>query len=142
VHNHGQLQIGDVLTEGEALTFKASLLRRSCSAAARLRDPMKAKQLQKACASWAKRVRCRCSSRLLDTTPLIGAVGQLQFEVVEHRLKSRIWCGCGIRTRRYPYRRAGDLPPDAAHLSEFVKANQGRLAKDVDVTMPTSPIPA
>ena len=48
IHNHGQLQIGDTLTEGEALGFKgipyfAPELFRS----ARPRDPFKAKQLQK-----------------------------------------------------------------------------------------------
>jgi len=48
VHNHGQLQIGDVLTEGEVLTFKGiPYFAPELFSRARLRDPMKAKQLQK-----------------------------------------------------------------------------------------------
>ena len=132
VHNHGQLQIGDVLTEGEALTFKGiPYFAPELFSRARLRDPMKAKQLQKGLRQLGEEGAVQVFEPLLDTAPLIGAVGQLQFEVVEHRLKSEygvdaVFERAAIHTARWV------TCPDAAHLNEFVKANQSRLARDVD----------
>ncbi len=132
VHNHGQLQIGDVLTEGEALTFKGiPYFAPELFSRARLRDPMKAKQLQKGLRQLGEEGAVQVFEPLVDTNPLIGAVGQLQFEVVEHRLKSEygvdaVFERAGIHTARWV------TCTDAAHLNEFVKANQGRLARDVD----------
>jgi peptide chain release factor 3 len=99
---------------------------------ARLRDPMKAKQLQKGLRQLGEEGAVQVFEPLIDTSnPLIGAVGQLQFEVVEHRLKSEygvdaVFERAGIQTARWV------TCPDANHLAEFVKANQSRLAKDVD----------
>jgi peptide chain release factor 3 len=48
IHNHGQLQIGDTLTEGEALGFKGiPYFAPELFRVARPRDPFKSKQLQK-----------------------------------------------------------------------------------------------
>ena len=132
VHNHGQLQIGDVLTEGEALTFKGiPYFAPELFSRARLRDPMKAKQLEKGLRQLGEEGAVQVFSPLVDNTPLIGAVGQLQFEVVEHRLKSEygvdaVFERAGIHTARWV------ACPDSAHLNEFVKANQNRLAHDAD----------
>ena len=132
VHNHGQLQIGDVLTEGEALTFKGiPYFAPELFSRARLRDPMKAKQLEKGLRQLGEEGAVQVFSPLVDNTPLIGAVGQLQFEVVEHRLKSEygvdaVFERAGIHTARWV------ACTDTAHLNEFVKANQSRLARDVD----------
>ncbi len=132
VHNHGQLQIGDVLTEGEALTFKGiPYFAPELFSRARLRDPMKAKQLEKGLRQLGEEGAVQVFMPLVDNTPLIGAVGQLQFEVVEHRLKAEygvdaVFERAGIQTARWI------TCADKAHLNEFVKANQGRLAKDVD----------
>ena len=132
VHNHGQLQIGDVLTEGEALTFKGiPYFAPELFSRARLRDPMKAKQLEKGLRQLGEEGAVQVFSPLVYNTPLIGAVGQLQFEVVEHRLKSEygvdaVFERAGIHTARWV------ACTDTAHLNEFVKANQSRLARDVD----------
>lgn len=132
VHNHGQLQIGDVLTEGEALTFKGiPYFAPELFSRARLRDPMKAKQLQKGLRQLGEEGAVQVFEPLQDSNPLIGAVGQLQFEVVEHRLKAEygvdaVFERAGIHTARWV------TCPDMHHLNEFIKANQSRLAKDVD----------
>jgi len=132
IHNHGQLQIGDVLTEGEALTFKGiPYFAPELFSRARLRDPMKAKQLQKGLHQLGEEGAVQVFEPLVDTNLLIGAVGQLQFEVVAHRLKAEygvdaMFERAGIHTARWV------TCPDQNHLNEFVKANQSRLAKDVD----------
>ncbi|MEK7261404.1 MAG: peptide chain release factor 3, partial [Pseudomonadota bacterium] len=89
IHNHGQLQIGDTLTEGEVLGFKgipyfAPELFRS----ARPRDPIKAKQLQKGLRELGEEGAIQKFEKLVGGDTLLGAVGQLQFEVVAQRLQS------------------------------------------------------
>ncbi len=133
IHNHGQLQIGDVLTEGgEAITFKGiPYFAPELFSRARLRDPMKLKQLQKGLRQLGEEGAVQVFDPLVDNTPLIGAVGQLQFEVVAHRLKAEygvdaIFESAPIYTARWV------TCADRSHLNEFVKANQARLALDVD----------
>src|SRR5690606_8469846 len=48
IHNHGQLQVGDTLTEGERLAFRGiPWFAPELFTAVRPRDPFRAKQLQK-----------------------------------------------------------------------------------------------
>jgi peptide chain release factor 3 len=132
IHNHGQLQIGDVLTEGEALVFKGiPYFAPELFSRARLKDPMKAKQLQKGLRQLGEEGAVQVFEPLADSGLLIGAVGQLQFEVVEHRLQSEygvdaIFERAGIHTARWV------TCQDKSHLNEFIKANHSRIAKDVD----------
>jgi len=108
VHNHGQLQIGDVLTEGEALTFRGiPYFAPELFSRARLRDPMKAKQLEKGLRQLGEEGAVQVFSPLVDNTPLIGAVGQLQFEVVEPPAEIGIRRGCGVSSAPASTPRAG-----------------------------------
>jgi peptide chain release factor 3 len=132
IHNHGQLQIGDVLTEGELLTYKGiPYFAPDMFSKARLRDPLKSKQLQKGLRELGEEGAIQVFAPLVDSSLLMGAVGQLQFEVVEHRLKAEygvdaVFERSGIHTARWV------TCDDAAHLAEFVRAQQMRLARDVD----------
>jgi peptide chain release factor 3 len=132
IHNHGNLQIGDVLTEGEPLVFKGiPYFAPELFSRARLRDPLKAKQLQKGLRQLGEEGAVQVFESLTDSSALLGAVGQLQFEVVEHRLKSEygvdaVFERAGITTARWV------TCDENSHLNEFMRANQARLAKDVD----------
>jgi len=132
IHNHGQLQIGDVLTEGESLSYKGiPYFAPDMFSKARLRDPLKSKQLVKGLRELGEEGAIQVFAPLVDSSLLMGAVGQLQFEVVEHRLKAEygvdaVFERSGIHTARWV------TCDDAAHLGEFVKAQQMRLARDVD----------
>ena len=132
IHNHGQLQIGDTLTEGEALQFKGiPYFAPELFSRPRLRDPLRAKQLNKGLLELGEEGAVQVFEPFADNTLLIGAVGQLQFEVVAHRLKTEYGVdatfeNAGIHTARWV------TCPDAQHLAEFTKANSLRLAKDVD----------
>lgn len=132
IHNHGNLQIGDVLTEGEALQFRGiPYFAPELFSRARLRDPLKAKQLQKGLRQLGEEGAVQVFEPMADNAALLGAVGQLQFEVVEHRLKSEygvdaVFERAGIHTARWV------TCEDGRHLEEFARANQARLAKDVD----------
>jgi len=88
LHNHGTIQIGDTFTEGENLQFTGiphfapELFRRI-----RLADPMKSKQLQKGLKQLSEEGSTQVFSPLNSADLVVGAVGQLQFDVVAYRLK-------------------------------------------------------
>ena len=88
LHNHGTIQLGDTFTAGESLQFTGiphfapELFRRI-----RLKDPMKAKQLQKGLQQLSEEGSTQVFSPLRSSDLIVGAVGQLQFDVVAFRLK-------------------------------------------------------
>jgi peptide chain release factor 3 len=132
IHNHGQLQIGDTLTGGEELWFKGiPYFAPELFSRPHLRDPLKAKQLQKGLRELGEEGAVQVFEPMFDNTPLLGAVGQLQFEVVEHRLKTEygvdaVFERAEINTARWV------TCDDARILADFTRLNQGRLARDVD----------
>ena len=87
LHNHGTIQIGDTFTEGEELQFTGvphfapELFRRI-----RLVDPMKAKQLQRGLQQLSEEGSTQVFAPITTTDLVVGAVGQLQFDVVAYRL--------------------------------------------------------
>ncbi len=88
IHNHGTISIGDSFSEGEPLAFTGipnfapELFRR-----ARLRDPLKLKQLQKGLAQLSEEGATQFFKPLMGNDLVLGAVGVLQFDVVAYRLK-------------------------------------------------------
>jgi peptide chain release factor 3 len=88
IHNHGTISIGDSFSEGEPLSFTGipnfapELFRR-----ARLRDPLKLKQLQKGLAQLSEEGATQFFRPLMSNDLILGAVGTLQFDVVAYRLK-------------------------------------------------------
>ena len=131
IHNHGQLQIGDTLTEGEALHFKGiPYFAPEMFRAARLRDPLKTKQLQKGLQELGEEGAIQVFEAI-GGQMLLGAVGQLQFEVVAQRLKDEykvdaIFETADIYTARWL------VFPDEATRRKFEKEQAMRLGNDVD----------
>jgi peptide chain release factor 3 len=88
LHNHGTIQIGDTFTQGEDLQFTGiphfapELFRRI-----RLTDPMKSKQLQRGLQQLSEEGSTQVFAPIMTTDLIVGAVGQLQFDVVSYRLK-------------------------------------------------------
>ncbi|MAT50854.1 MAG: peptide chain release factor 3 [Porticoccaceae bacterium] len=88
LHNHGTIQIGDTFTEGEDLKFTGvphfapELFRRI-----RMRDPLKAKQLHKGLQQLSEEGSTQVFFPINNNDVIVGAVGQLQFDVVAYRLK-------------------------------------------------------
>ena len=89
LHNHGSIQIGDTFTSGESMKFSGipnfapEMFRRI-----RLRDPLKAKQLQKGLIQLSEEGAVQVFRPLTSNDMIVGAVGVLQFEVVVQRLKT------------------------------------------------------
>ncbi len=132
IHNHGQLQIGDTLTEGEALGFKGiPYFAPEMFRVARPRDPFKAKQLQKGLQELGEEGAIQVFETMIGNNLLLGAVGQLQFEVVAARLAAEykvdaLYDDAGIATARWL------TYPDEKVQRDFERDRAASLATDVD----------
>ena len=130
IHNHGTIAIGDTFTEGEKLQFTGipnfapELFRR-----ARLRDPLKLKQLQKGLAQLSEEGATQFFRPLMSNDLILGAVGVLQFDVVAYRLKDEYGVDAsfepvGVTTARWVH------CDDAKKLEEFREKNAMNLSID------------
>ncbi|MDG1748309.1 MAG: peptide chain release factor 3 [Porticoccaceae bacterium] len=88
LHNHGSIQIGDTFSDGETLKFSGiphfapELFKRI-----RLKDPLKAKQLQNGIRQLSEEGSTQVFFPFRNNDIVVGAVGQLQFDVVAYRLR-------------------------------------------------------
>jgi peptide chain release factor 3 len=130
LHNHGTISIGDSFSEGEMLTFTGipnfapDLFRRVV-----LKDPMKAKQLNKGLDQLCEEGATQVYRPLTNNDIILGAVGVLQFEVVQYRLRDEYGVESAfepvqVHNARWVH---GD---DPKKFQEFVDKNEFRLAKD------------
>jgi peptide chain release factor 3 len=129
LHNHGTINIGDTFTEGEKLAFTGipnfapELFRRAV-----LKDPMKMKALAKGLSQLCEEGATQLFKPLRNNDMILGAVGQLQFEVVAFRLEDEysvncVFDGVNVYTARW-------VTGDERKIEEFrVKAYEN-LAMD------------
>src|ERR1700692_319551 len=95
LHNHGTINIGDTFTEGEDLTFTGvpnfapEMFRRAV-----LKDPLRMKALQKGLSQLCEEGATQLFKPLRNNDLILGAIGQLQFEVVAFRLQDEYSVQC------------------------------------------------
>ena len=132
IPNHGNLRIGDALTEGEELTFTGipsfapELLQK-----VRCADPLKAKHLGKALQEIAEEGGASVFKPQIGTDWIVGVVGSLQFDVLADRIRTEyeipvIFEPTTLYTARWI---KADNPAD---LKAFIDANKAALATDHD----------
>jgi len=140
IPNHGVLQLGDTLTEGESLQFTglpffAPEMFRSVEVA----DPLRTKQLRAGLTQLGEEGAIQVFRPVAGSVLLLGAVGQLQFEVVAHRLEHEYGCKARIMPARYNVARWVTCPEangGAKELQRFIDGNAHRVALDA-VDAPT-----
>ena len=140
IPNHGVLQLGDTLTEGEALQytglpFFAPEMFRSVEVA----DPLRTKQLKAGLTQLGEEGAIQVFRPVAGSVLLLGAVGQLQFEVVAHRLEHEYGCKARVLPSRFQIARWVSCPDEnggAKELARFIDANAHRVAYDA-VDAPT-----
>jgi peptide chain release factor 3 len=118
IPNHGVLQLGDTLTEGEALQFTglpffAPEMFRSVEVA----DPLKTKQLRSGLTQLGEEGAIQVFRPVAGSVLLLGAVGQLQFEVVAHRLEHEYGVQGPHHAGRY-------------HVARWVTCRRGRRRRE------------
>ena len=131
IPNHGQLRIGDALTEGEQLKFTgipsfAPELLKSVSST----DPMKGKNLEKALIQFAEEGAAKLFKPMIGSGFIVGVVGPLQFEVLASRIK--IEYGIPVRFETTQFTSARWISGPLVKLDEFSRVNKGHMAEDND----------
>ncbi|MDP3862166.1 MAG: peptide chain release factor 3 [Phaeovulum sp.] len=131
IPNHGQLRIGDALTEGEALrftgipSFAPELLQ-----GVRALDPMKAKHLDKALTQFAEEGAAKVFKPMLGSGFIVGVVGALQFEVLASRIEQEY--GLPVRFEPSHFTSARWVTGPKPEVERFVNINKGHIAQDSD----------
>jgi peptide chain release factor 3 len=130
LHNHGTIQIGDTFTQGEEMRFigiphfAPELFKR-----VRLKDPLKMKQLQKGLQQLSEEGATQLFMPLNNNDLILGAVGVLQFDVVQQRLRDEYKVECiyepvSVNTARWVY------CDDEKVFAEFKRKAAENLAVD------------
>jgi peptide chain release factor 3 len=111
LHDTGRFQIGDTFTEGEHIKFSGiPNFAPEIFCKVVLKDPMKAKQLDKGLSQLSEEGTVQLFNRYSVNEKILGAVGQLQFEVVKYRLEDEYnvladyasYPFVGVRWLRFP----------------------------------------
>ncbi|PYE84163.1 peptide chain release factor 3 [Pseudoroseicyclus aestuarii] len=134
IPNHGQLRIGDTLTEGEAIrvsgipSFAPELLQ-NCRAG----DPMKAKHLDKALSQFAEEGAAKVFKPAIGSGFVVGVVGQLQFEVLASRIEMEY--GLPVRFEPSQFTSARWVAGAKPAVEAFAAKNKQHMATDNDGDM-------
>jgi len=136
IPNHGTLQLGDTLTEGESLQFTGlPFFAPEIFRTVEIADPLRSKQLKLGLTQLGEEGAIQVFRPHLGSTLLLGAVGILQFEVVTHRLKHEYAVDARIASAKYQLAR-WVTAEDPKELQRFIEANAHRIAYDA-VDAPT-----
>ncbi len=132
LHDTGNFKIGDTLTEGELMEFKGipsfspEHFRYVNNA-----DPMKSKQLSKGLDQLMDEGVAQLFTLDLNGRKVIGTVGALQFEVIQHRLEHEYGAKC-LYENLNVHKACWVSPDDEKNneFQEFKRVKQRYLAKD------------
>ncbi|MEI6769521.1 MAG: peptide chain release factor 3 [Betaproteobacteria bacterium] len=127
---HGGVQLGDTITDGASLQFTGlPFFAPELFMTVILKNPLRTKQLQTGLAQLGEEGAIQVFRPDAGGLMLLGAIGQLQFEVVQHRLKAEY--DCDVRLEGCPYTGARWITADTPQeLKEFLYAYPSRMASD------------
>jgi peptide chain release factor 3 len=131
IPNHGVLRVGDSLSESGLIRFAGlpnfapEILQR-----VRVKDPLKAKHLKKALEGLAEEGVTQLFRPEIGADFIVGAVGQLQFEVMADRLGEEY--GLEVIFEPSPYAEARWIDGDKADVEDFMGKYRGQMARDLD----------
>ncbi|MFZ8934482.1 MAG: peptide chain release factor 3 [Bacteriovoracaceae bacterium] len=131
LHDTGKYQIGDTFTEGEKIiftgipSFAPEIFKKVL-----LKDPLKGKQLDKGLTQLSEEGTVQLFRRHTGTERILGAVGVLQFEVVQNRLENEY----NVRGEYEPYPFIGMRWlkfPDDNTKDNFISQNGMNICYDI-----------
>ena len=131
IPNHGVLRVGDSLSESGLIRFAGlpnfapEILQR-----VRVKDPLKAKHLKKALDGLAEEGVTQLFRPEMGSDFIVGAVGQLQFEVMADRLGEEY--GLEVIFEPSPWAEARWIGGTKADLEDFMGKYRGQMARDID----------
>jgi peptide chain release factor 3 len=132
LYDTGNLKIGDTITEGESGTFKGipSFSPEIFKEVINL-DAMKSKQLDKGLRQLMDEGVAQLFSYEMGARKVVGTVGQLQFEVIQYRLKHEYGATCNFSPMSL-YKACWITSNNKKKMDEFIKSKYRHIAKDKD----------
>lgn len=131
LYDTGNFKIGDTLTDGEDIQFKGipsfspEIFKELIN-----KDPMKSKQLEKGIAQLTDEGVAQLFTQQPGNRKYVGTVGELQFEVIQHRLKHEYNASCEFV--HVPVHKACWLTGDEQKIADFIKFKPQEVALDKD----------
>ncbi len=132
LYDTGNFKIGDTLSEGEQFqfigipSFSPELFREVINT-----NPLKTKQLEKGVQQLSEEGVAQLFTMQPGNRKIIGTVGELQFEVIQHRLLNEYGASCSFESK--PYSKACWLTADDPEkLGEFIRLKSNFIAYDKD----------
>ena len=131
IPNHGILRVGDSLSETGTVRFAGlpnfapEILQR-----VRVKDPLKAKHLKKALEGLAEEGVTQLFRPTLGADFIVGAVGQLQFEVMADRLAGEY--ALDVVFEAAPYAEARWISGAKVDIEDFTSKHRTAIAADID----------
>jgi len=132
---HGGVQLGDTITDGANLQFTGlPFFAPELFMTVILKNPLRTKQLQTGLEQLGEEGAIQVFKPEMGGAMLLGAIGQLQFEVVQHRLRGEYDCDVRMESSSFTGARwiTADTP---AELREFTHAYPQRMALDAANTL-------
>ena len=130
IPNHGNLRIGDSLTEGEELKFTGiPSFAPEYIQTVRAEDPMKAKHLSRALHQLAEEGAARVFKPVIGAEWYVGVVGMLQFEVMADRIRTEYDVPCRFENTSL-YTAQWVEGDDPFKVKKFADANKANMAED------------
>jgi len=132
LYDTGNLKIGDTLTDGENMNFKGipsfspEIFREVIN-----KDAMKTKQLEKGLKQLMEEGVAQLFTFDMGSRKVVGTVGQLQFEVIQFRLKNEYNATAEFAPMNL-YKACWISSKDKKQLEEFVRSKNRHIAHDKD----------
>ncbi len=135
IPNHGTIRIGDSVSDGEELQFTGiPSFAPEHFKKAYLNNALRAKHLEKGLHQLIEEGAIQLFRPMDGNEYILGAVGELQFDVVATRLRNEY--NVDVQLSQLPYVAARWVETDDNKaLDAFIKKNRHRLGRDVDGTV-------
>ena len=131
IPNHGQFIIGDTFTENEnnkflgIPSFAPEVMKKITSI-----NPLKSKHLNKSLEQFAEEGLIKLFRTYVGDYKIIGVVGILQFDVLQHRIQSEY--DIPVKFEEIQFNKARWITGNQKQIEEFTEANLSQMAKDHD----------
>ena len=132
LYDTGNFKIGDTLTEGTKMEFQGipsfspEIFKELIN-----KDPMKTKQLEKGIQQLTDEGVAQLFIQQPGNRKIVGTVGELQFEVIQYRLKHEYGASAEFQPKNF-YKACWMTSDDEAKIEEFAKRKAQYIAKDKD----------
>lgn len=132
LYDTGNFKIGDTLTEGEELqftgipSFSPEIFKEVINT-----DPMKTKQLEKGLQQLTDEGVAQLFTVQPGNRKIIGTVGELQFEVIQHRLLNEYGASCRYEAKAFS-KACWITCEDKMKIGEFIRLKSNYIAYDKD----------